>query len=320
MKSDRFTIPATKSKVPPTLDEPSVTFDDKTGNIIYKDTEEYWSINKEGHRHIKGKIISLAGDGIISKGEIGESNGLVCYTPDEYPVEVHQANGLVVQEHIRLALGLMNKKRMLVTNDGKFYIVAGVPRAISYDCELDPVKIVQSMELLNKFNKSLGDLTDIKTNKLTLVDTINELIERVNCPRRLLGHVKFLIFSEEEIKKFIPQDMDMCFDYQKMRFMYWSEALDKWIYLPKGWQKCTNIYRHEFDMQFLDQEYLEVGETLGCLDTGKVYKWNGEIWSELAPLTDDVGDEYIVQYALVDNVLKSLTIVYTRTGWVYTLR
>ena len=102
--------------------------------------------------------------------------------------------------------------------------------------------------------------------------------------------------------------------------MYYSAALGKWTYLPEGWQKCTNVYRHEADMQFDDESVLEVGENIGCLDTNRVWRWNGEIWTELAPLRNEIGDEFIVQYALLNGALKSLTVVYTGRGWVYTLR
>lgn len=320
MKSDRFTTPPTKSAVSlEAVDESPVTFDDKTGNIMYKDGEKSWSLSKTGHRHIVEDQIALTGDGLLTKGEIGERNGLYCYGPTEFPVTIVQENGLEVVEHVRVYLGRDNGN-LLVTNDGRFYLVNDLPSKVSYDREINTVKINQAVSLMNLFNKRLGDMTELKSSRMTLVDTLNELIERVNCPRRLLGYVKFLIFTDKDFEKFVPEDMDLCFNYQKKRFMYYSGALGKWTYLPIGWQKCTNIYRHELDMQFDDTSVLEVGETLGCLDTGKVYRWNGEIWTELAPLRNEIGDEFIVQYALLNGALKSLTVVYTGRGWVYTLR
>lgn len=320
MKSDRFNTPATKSAVSSeAVDESPVTFDDKTGNIMYKDPEESWGLSKTGHCHIVEDQIALTGDGLLTKGEIGERNGLYCYGPTEFPVTIIQENGLEVVEHVRVYLGRDNGN-LLVTNDGRLYLVNGLPSKVSYDREINPVQINQAVSLMNLFNKRLGDMTELKSNKMTLVEAINELIERVNCPRRLLGYVEFLIFTDDELEKFVPKDLDLCFNYQKKRFMYYSAALGKWTYLPEGWQKCTNVYRHEADMQFDDESVLEVGETLGCLDTGKVYRWNGEIWTELAPLRNEIGDEFIVQYALLNGQLKSLTVVYTGRGWVYTLR
>lgn len=320
MKSNRFNTPATKSAVSSeAVDESPVTFDDKTGNIMYKDPEESWGLSKTGHRHIVEDQIALTGDGLLTKGEIGERNGLYCYGPTEFPVTIVQENGLEVVEHIRVYLGRDNGN-LIVTNDGRLYFVNGLPNKVSYDREINPVQINQTVSLMNLFNKRLGDMTELKSNKITLVEAINELIERVNCPRRLLGYVEFLIFTDDELEKFVPKDLDLCFNYQKKRFMYYSAALGKWTYLPEGWQKCTNVYRHEADMQFDDESVLEVGETIGCLDTGKVYRWNGEIWTELAPLRNEIGDEFIVQYALLNGQLKSLTVVYTGRGWVYTLR
>ena len=230
-----------------------------------------------------------------------------------------QENGLEVVEHVRVYLGRDNGN-LLVTNDGRLYLVNGLPNKVSYDREINPVQINQAVSLMNLFNKRLGDMTELKSNRMTLVEAINELIERVNCPRRLLGYVEFLIFTDDELEKFVPKDLDLCFNYQKKRFMYYSAALGKWTYLPEGWQKCTNVYRHEADMQFDDESVLEVGETIGCLDTNRVWRWNGEIWTELAPLRNEIGDEFIVQYALLNGQLKSLTVVYTGRGWVYTLR
>lgn len=320
MKSNRFNTPATKSAVSSeAVDESPVTFDDKTGNIMYKDLEESWGLSKTGHRHIVEDQIALTGDGLLTKGEIGERNGLYCYGPTEFPVTIVQENGLEVVEHVRVYLGRDNGN-LLVTNDGRFYLVNGLPNKVSYDREINTVKINQAVSLMNLFNKRLGDMTELKSNKMTLVEAINELIERVNCPRRLLGYVEFLIFTDDELEKFVPKDLDLCFNYQKKRFMYYSAALGKWTYLPEGWQKCTNVYRHEADMQFDDESVLEVGETIGCLDTNRVWRWNGEIWTELAPLRNEIGDEFIVQYALLNGQLKSLTVVYTGRGWVYTLR
>lgn len=320
MKSDRFTTPPTKSTIPSRMvDDGQVTFDNKTGNIMYKDGEKSWSLTEYGHCHIVEDQIALTGDGLLTKGEIGERNGLYCYGPIEFPVTIVQENGLEVVEHIRVYLGRDNGN-LIVTNDGRLYLVNGLPSKVSYDREINPVQINQAVSLMNLFNKRLGDMTELKSNKMTLVEAINELIERVNCPRRLLGYVEFLIFTDDELEKFVPKDLDLCFNYQKKRFMYYSAALGKWTYLPEGWQKCTNVYRHEVDMQFDDTSVLEVGETIGCLDTGKVYKWNGEIWTELAPLRNEIGDEFIVQYALLNGQLKSLTVVYTGRGWVYTLR
>lgn len=320
MKSDRFNTPATKSAVSSeAVDESPVTFDDKTGNIMYKDPEESWGLSKTGHRHIVEDQIALTGDGLLTKGEIGERNGLYCYGPTEFPVTIVQENGLEVVEHVRVYLGRDNGN-LFVTNDGRLYFVNDLPSKVSYDREINPVQINQAVSLMNLFNKRLGDMTELKSNKITLVEAINELIERVNCPRRLLGYVEFLIFTDDELEKFVPKDLDLCFNYQKKRFMYYSAALGKWTYLPKGWQKCTNVYRHEADMQFDDESVLEVGETIGCLDTNRVWRWNGEIWTELAPLRNEIGDEFIVQYALLNGQLKSLTVVYTGRGWVYTLR
>lgn len=320
MKSDRFNTPATKSAVSSeAVDESPVTFDDKTGNIMYKDPEESWDLSKTGHRHIVEDQIALTGDGLLTKGEIGERNGLYCYGPTEFPVTIVQENGLEVVEHVRVYLGRDNGN-LIVTNDGRLYLVNGLPNKVSYDREINPVQINQAVSLMNLFNKRLGDMTELKSNKMTLVEAINELIERVNCPRRLLGYVEFLIFTDDELEKFVPKDLDLCFNYQKKRFMYYSAALGKWTYLPEGWQKCTNVYRHEADMQFDDESVLEVGETIGCLDTNRVWRWNGEIWTELAPLRNEIGDEFIVQYALLNSQLKSLTVVYTGRGWVYTLR
>ena len=320
MKSNRFNTPATKSAVSSeAVDESPVTFDDKTGNIMYKDPEESWDLSKTGHRHIVEDQIALTGDGLLTKGEIGERNGLYCYGPTEFPVTIVQENGLEVVEHVRVYLGRDNGN-LIVTNDGRLYFVNGLPNKVSYDREINPVQINQAVSLMNLFNKRLGDMTELKSNKMTLVEAINELIERVNCPRRLLGYVEFLIFTDDELEKFVPKDLDLCFNYQKKRFMYYSAALGKWTYLPEGWQKCTNVYRHEADMQFDDESVLEVGETIGCLDTNRVWRWNGEIWTELAPLRNEIGDEFIVQYALLNGQLKSLTVVYTGRGWVYTLR
>lgn len=320
MKSNRFNTPATKSAVSSeAVDESPVTFDDKTGNIMYKDPEESWDLSKTGHRHIVEDQIALTGDGLLTKGEIGERNGLYCYGPTEFPVTIVQENGLEVVEHVRVYLGRDNGN-LLVTNDGRLYLVNGLPSKVSYDREINPVQINQAVSLMNLFNKRLGDMTELKSNRMTLVEAINELIERVNCPRRLLGYVEFLIFTDDELEKFVPKDLDLCFNYQKKRFMYYSAALGKWTYLPEGWQKCTNVYRHEADMQFDDESVLEVGETIGCLDTNRVWRWNGEIWTELAPLRNEIGDEFIVQYALLNGQLKSLTVVYTGRGWVYTLR
>lgn len=320
MKSDRFNTPATKSAVSSeAVDESPVTFDNKTGNIMYKDPEESWDLSKTGHRHIVEDQIALTGDGLLTKGEIGERNGLYCYGPTEFPVTIVQENGLEVVEHVRVYLGRDNGN-LLVTNDGRLYLVNGLPNKVSYDREINPVQINQAVSLMNLFNKRLGDMTELKSNKMTLVEAINELIERVNCPRRLLGYVEFLIFTDDELEKFVPKDLDLCFNYQKKRFMYYSAALGKWTYLPEGWQKCTNVYRHEADMQFDDESVLAVGETIGCLDTNRVWRWNGEIWTELAPLRNEIGDEFIVQYALLNGQLKSLTVVYTGRGWVYTLR
>lgn len=320
MKSNRFNTPATKSAVSSeAVDESPVTFDDKTGNIMYKAPEESWDLSKTGHRHIVEDQIALTGDGLLTKGEIGERNGLYCYGPTEFPVTIVQENGLEVVEHVRVYLGRDNGN-LIVTNDGRLYLVNGLPSKVSYDREINPVQINQAVSLMNLFNKRLGDMTELKSNKMTLVEAINELIERVNCPRRLLGYVEFLIFTDDELEKFVPKDLDLCFNYQKKRFMYYSAALGKWTYLPEGWQKCTNVYRHEADMQFDDESVLEVGETIGCLDTNRVWRWNGEIWTELAPLRNEIGDEFIVQYALLNGQLKSLTVVYTGRGWVYTLR
>ena len=321
MKSDRFTTPPTKSTIPSgVVDDGQVTFDNKTGNIMYKDGEKSWSVSERGHCKRTEDLVSITGDGMLTKGRFDEANGFFCYGPTEYPVKIKESDGIENERFIRLTITVGGKGALVAINDGRLFLIDYNADVISYDREINTVKINQAISLMNKFNAYIGDTTELKSNKLTLVDTLNELIERVNCPRRLLGYVKFLIFTDKELEKFAPEDMDLCFDYQKKRFMYYSGALSKWTYLPIGWQKCTNIYRHELDMQFDDLTILEVGETLGCLDTGKVYRWNGEIWTELADLTDDVGDEFIVQYALVAGQFKSLTVVKTGAGWVYTLR
>lgn len=321
MKSDRFTTPPTKSTIPSgVVDGEQVTFDNKTGNIMYKDGEKSWSLSERGHCKQTEEFVSITGDGMLTKGRFDEANGFFCYGPTEYPVKIKETDGAESERFIRLTITVGGGSSLVAVNDGRLFLIDYTADIISYDREINTVKINQAISLMNKFNAYIGDTTELKSNRLTLVDTLNELIERVNCPRRLLGYVKFLIFTDKELEKFAPEDMDLCFDYQKKRFMYYSGALSKWTYLPIGWQKCTNVYRHELDMQFDDPSILEVGETLGCLDTGKVYRWNGEIWTELADLTDDIGDEFIVQYAFVAGQLKSLTVVKTGAGWVYTLR
>ena len=159
MKSNRFNTPATKSAVSSeAVDESPVTFDDKTGNIMYKDPEESWDLSKTGHRHIVEGQIALTGDGLLTKGEIGERNGLYCYGPTEFPVTIVQENGLEVVEHVRVYLGRDNGN-LLVTNDGRFYLVNGLPNKVSYDREINTVKINQAVSLMNLFNKRLGDMT-----------------------------------------------------------------------------------------------------------------------------------------------------------------
>lgn len=323
MKSQRFNTPVTKSEAPQgALDDKRVTYDEKTGNIMYRDGDEAWELTALGHKHTSGNKLTMTGDGILLRADGDMAVGCVCFGPTDYPITIVKgyAGENSVSTHIRLMLGIQKQKNLIVTTEGRFFIVDGVPDRVPADCELDVIKLTQSAELMKNLDARVGTIGKLKSTKGTIVDALNEVIERVNCPRRLIGYAEYLIFSEDEIKKFEPHDLNLCFDYEKKRWMYYSAALEKWTYLPKGWQKLTNVTRFELDVVYEPAENLEVGETVGVMDTGKCYQWNGEHWDEIAEPVDEVGDEYIVQFALVNNELKSLTVVYTGRGWVYTLR
>lgn len=162
----------------------------------------------------------------------------------------------------------------------------------------------------------VGDKQNLITkDNDSLVAAINEICRYVSCSRRLVGSLKYVVENENQLPTF-TDDMTLCFRLDTKRFYYYSEALNDWIILPKGWAKLHYIIRDMEEVTKLNAElYEKVGTLADSIVHKLVSKENDVSEWEVDSISDNIGDEYIVQTITAKNKSASGSLLLTEKGW-----
>lgn len=240
-----------------------------------------------------------------------ENNALVkTFLPTEYPIEVYTKSKKVEEAYVRVLIGVCEEDLkgtyILILSNNKIYVTDSITsKRVMYDEELSVGDIV-ALTTASKLHT-----TQIKT----ITEELNSLKSKVACSRKLIGACEYLVFNDIDLKYLHPKDFELCFHVGKNRWLYYSDAMASWVLLPKGWQKLTKVEREEPEIYSTYEK--EVGEAVGYLDTKNVYQFDGKTWNKIAEPTDEIGDEYLVQYIHTNENTSKGSLIYTTTGWKY---
>lgn len=234
------------------------------------------------------------------------------YEPGEYPIEVAYSNGTSEKVDVRVFIGIRTNENdgraIIICSNNKIYSTLTLKaKRVMFDEEIDAGKITAIDKLTYLFRQQIDELAAVQNN----------LLLKLKGARHLIGMCQYFVLDDHQLNALNPKDLERCFHYGKKRWLYYSKALESWVLLPKGWQKLTNVERFGLDVAYTDTSILEVGETVGVLDSGKCYQWNGESWDEIAQPIDEPGDEYVVRYMLTYDKSSTGALIYSATGWLY---
>lgn len=316
MKTKRFcTVPIESEIITPTSDN-KVKFDNELGHIMYKEGDKSWSLTDTGHMLTERGITSHTGNGLLTRSSGTESNGLQVFTGTEHLLTIREKDGSISSEYVRDRLGLQGGCELLITNT-RVFLVKNYSRQIpvSYDREINTVELHRTATLAEKLQNLIGYDECIVEGK-SIIDSINNLARAISTQRTLIGGINYLFYNDDTILTVTPKDKDIAFNHSAQRFMYYSAALQEWVYLQKGWERLSRIERFEAEFD-KTQNDLEVGWTIGFIDTGNTYEQTAEGLIQISPPVSQIGDEHIVQWIQFNDKLYSGRITYTRKGWIW---
>ena len=234
------------------------------------------------------------------------------YNEGEYQIEVIAKDGTAEKVDVRVFIGIRNHENngraIIICSNNKIYSTLTLKaNRVMYDEEINAGKIMAMNTMIKLHSEQIAAMASVQEN----------LLRRLKGSRRLIGQCEYFVLDDHQLKSVHAKDLERCFHFGKKRWLYYSAALESWVLLPKGWQKLTNVERFGLDVAYTDTSILEVGETVGVLDSGKCYQWNGETWDEIAEPIDEPGDEYVVKYMLTYEKSSTGALIYCATGWLY---
>lgn len=176
-----------------------------------------------------------------------------------------------------------NNINFLVLSNNKMYLTDNPLLGVTYKDEIKVKELFNNTEQIKALQEEIDNLKLIlKSNKI------------------ITSYIEYLV--DENIVNFDFKDLDRAFNINTKRWVYFSEALNEFIELPKDWQRLPKILRKE------DEVNLESGETVGILESEKIYNIIDNQLIETTVEPERPGTEYLV---LNDN----RRIIYTERGY-----
>lgn len=316
MKTKRFCTVPIESEIITPISDNKVKFDNELGHIMYKEGDKSWSLTDTGHMLTERDITSHTGNGLLTRSSGTESNGLQVFIGTEHLLRIREKDGSISSEYVRDRLGLQGGCEILIT-DKRAFLVKNYNQQIpvSYDREINTVELHRTATLTEKLQNLIGYDECIVEGK-SIIEAINNLARAVSTPRTLIGGINYLFYDTGTISTIMPKDKEIAFNHSAQRFMYYSAALQEWVYLQKGWERLSRIERFEAEFD-KTQNDLEVGWTIGFIDTGNTYEQTADGLIQISPPVSQIGDEHIVQWIQFNDRLYSGRITYTRKGWIW---
>lgn len=318
MKTKRFCTVPIESEIITPISDNKVKFDNELGHIMYKEGDKSWSLTDTGHMLIERGITSHTGNGLLTRSSQNESNGLQVFVGTEHLLRIREKDGSISSEYVRDRLGLQGGCELLIT-DRRAFLVKNYSQQIpvSYDREINTVELHRTATLAEKLQNLIGyDKCIVEGD--SIIEAINNLARAMSTQRKLIGSINYLFYDNDTALTIIPKDKETAFNHSAQRFMYYSAALQEWVYLQKGWERLSRIERFEAEFDKAEND-LEVGWTIGFIDTGNIYEQTAEGLIQISPPVSQVGDEHIVQWIQFNERLYSGRIIYLPNGWTWTI-
>lgn len=249
---------------------------------------------------------------IESYSDVNSTRAFVqTYAKDEVKIDFE---GKLVP--VRIRIGTNEGNQIVMLENGNFYLVPGFTKSVKHTDELVPYRATQLvLGEIERVKNNIGKISALNTlNNNSLIDAINELQRELSVSRRIKGFIKYL--SDDNIETFSKdcKDLEIRYNNVTKSFEYYSEV-GEWLKLPKAWQKLKNIIRKSEDLP----ENPEIGDTYGILENETIVAYHDEQWLEVNVISDQAGDEYLVQH-IYNNQFEgnaSGSVIYTPNGWVY---
>lgn len=249
---------------------------------------------------------------IESYSDVNSTRAFV-QTYDDDEVQIDFEGKLVP---VRIRIGTNEGNQIVMLENGNFYLVAGFTKSIKRSDELVPYRATQLiLEEIKGLKNNIGTMSALNAiNNNSLVDAINELQREFSVSRRIKGFIKYL--SDDNVETFSKDCKDLEIRYNNITkcFEYYSEV-GEWLKLPKAWQKLKNIIRKPEDLPTNP----EIGDTYAILEDETIVTYHDEQWLEVNVISDQPGDEYLVQHIYNNRFDGNATgsVIYTPNGWVY---
>lgn len=249
---------------------------------------------------------------IESYSDVNSTRAFV-QTYDNDEVQINFEGKLVP---VRIRIGTNEGNQIVMLENGNFYLVEGFTKSIKHSDELVPYKATQLIsEEIKRLKNNIGTMSALNTtNTNSLVDAINEIQREFSVSRRIKGFIKYL--SDDNVETFSKdcKDLEIRYNNVTKSFEYYSEV-GEWLKLPNAWQKLKNIIRKPEDLP----ENPEIGDTYAILEDETIVTYHDEQWLEVNVISDQPGDEYLVQHIYNNrfNGNASGSVIYTPNGWVY---
>lgn len=249
---------------------------------------------------------------IESYSDVNSTRAFVqTYAKDEVQIDFE---GKLVP--VRIRIGTNEGNQIVMLENGNFYLVTGFTKSIKHSDELVPYRATQLvLEEIERLKNNIGKMSALNTlNNNSLIDAINELQREFSVSRHIKGFIKYL--SDDNVETFSKdcKDLEIRYNNVTKSFEYYSEV-GEWLKLPKAWQKLKNIIRKSEDLP----ENPEIGDTYAILEDEKIVAYYDERWLEVDVISDQPGDEYLVQHIYNKQFDGNATgsVIYTPNGWVY---
>ena len=295
-----------------------VNFDTYTGNIASVREGCEWYLDEQGHRHKELGKEYVTGTGKLLLKSWKGTSGLMLFDDEECEIRV-DGN----KTYARLRVGNFNGISLVFTVDGEAYVVSAKewPLAINSAYKLDMHEFVTYKQRWSQVLNQIGDFSKMKTRQTSLIDAFNELLERVETPRHIVGWANYLVRKLDDYERITSiKDLDLMFNKMMNRWEYWSEPTESFISLPVGWQKLKYIVRDKMNLNHFDIVDIENGDMVGVIADDTVYRYDDDVLIKVSAPKNEVGDEYIIQRAFDEDRVTNGILVYTNRGWVEILK
>lgn len=232
------------------------------------------------------------------------------FEPDELQVSLVNEDGTTEIRDVRGMIASRdcdgNGTHIILLSNHRIYIVNSLySKEVRWNQELG-----YEVKELKTF---VGDKLSLLTKENTsLVAAINEVYKYASTSRKLVGSIQYVVESENQLPT-RAEDMAYCFRLDTKRFYYYSEGLEDWIVLPKGWAKLNHIVRTRDNLP-----ECSLNDMIGVLEESvvlRVAELDETISFYSDTIDDNVGDEYLCDNIITKNKSGKGSLVLTERGW-----